>query len=289
MLAHIENDRLQVTISDAGAELMSIRSADGTEYLWQGDAAYWSDRAPNIFPYVARLTNGCYTYRGKTYHLPIHGFAPTAKFSPQDWEKTSVTFVLESNEAFYEMYPFRFRFSLRYHLEENTLHVEMKVENLDEKTMYFGLGGHPGINVPMEDGLAFEDYFLEFPEAKLRRVEFTPACFITGQEDPFPVKNGRLPLSHNMFDEDAIVLKGVPRKVTLRSEKGLRAVTLIAPDLPVYGFWHMPKTDAPYICLEPWSSLPSRQDVVEDLETQEDLISLEAGKTYVTTWSLLCE
>ena len=103
------------------------------------------------------------------------------------------------------------------------------------------------------------------------------------------MENGRLPLSHNMFDEDAIVLKGVPGKVTLRSEKSLRAVTLIAPDLPVYGFWHMPKTDAPYICLEPWSSLPSRQDVVEDLETQEDLISLEAGKTYVTTWSLVCE
>ena len=58
MLAHIENEFLQVTISDAGAELMSIRSADGTEYLWQGDAAYWSDRAPNIFPYVARLTDG---------------------------------------------------------------------------------------------------------------------------------------------------------------------------------------------------------------------------------------
>ena len=96
MLAHIENEFLQVTISDAGAELMSIRSADGTEYLWQGDAAYWSDRAPNIFPYVARLTDGCYTYQGKTYHLPIHGFAPTAKFSVRDWEKTTVTFTLEN-------------------------------------------------------------------------------------------------------------------------------------------------------------------------------------------------
>ena len=289
MLAHIENEFLQVTISDAGAELMSIRSADGTEYLWQGDTAYWSDRAPNIFPYVARLTDGCYTYQGKTYHLPIHGFAPTAKFSVRDWEKTSVTFILESNPEYYEMYPFRFRFSLRYHLEGAALHVEMKVENLDEKTMYFGLGGHPGINVPLEDGLCYEDYFLEFPEAHLRRVEFTPACFITGREEPFPVENNRLPLRHNMFDEDAIVLKGVPGKVTLRSEKGRSAVTLIAPDLPVYGFWHMPRTDAPYICLEPWSSLPSRQDVVEDLETQEDLICLEAGKTYLTTWSLLCE
>ena len=54
------------------------------------------------------------------------------------------------------------------------------------------------------------------------------------------------------------------------------------------GFWHMPKTDAPYVCLEPWSSLPSRQDVVEDLETQPDLISLPAGEVWTTTWSLRC-
>lgn len=289
MLAHIENEHLQVIISDAGAELMSIRSTSGTEYLWQGNAAYWSDRAPNIFPYVARLTNGCYTYQGKTYRLPIHGFAPTAKFTVTASEKTSVTFTLESNPEFYEMYPFAFRFHLRYSLEGSALQVEMKVENHDEKVMYFGLGGHPGINVPLEEGLSFEDYFLEFPEAALRRVEFTPACFITGNEQPFPLEGNRLPLSHDMFDDDAIVLKGVPGRVTLRSEKGQRAVTLTAPELPVFGFWHMPKTDAPYICLEPWSSLPSRQDVVEDLETQADLIRLEAGKTYVTTWSLLCE
>lgn len=289
MLYSIRNPFLNITVSDTGAELMSIRSVCGTEYLWQGDSAYWSDRAPNIFPYVARLTKGCYTYHGKAYPLPIHGFAPTAKFTVTRQTEDSVTFTLESNPEYFAMYPFLFRFSIRYYLESCTLHVEMKVENLDNKTMYFGLGGHPGINVPLEEGLTFEDYFLEFPESQLRRVEFTPACFITGREDPFPLDNGRLPLRHNMFDDDAIVLKGVPGQVTLRSEKGSRAVTLIAGDLPVYGFWHMPKTDAPYICLEPWSSLPSRQDVVEDLETQSDLIALEAGKTYVTTWSLRCE
>lgn len=289
MLYHIENEFLRVCASDAGAELMSIRTADGTEYLWQGDSAYWSDRSPNIFPYVARLTNGTYTYRGKAYQLPIHGFAPTAKFTVTEQQRDSVTFTLDSNPEYFATYPFLFRFSIRYHLEGTTLHTEMKVENLDEKSMYFGLGGHPGINVPLEDGLTFEDYFLEFPECRLRRVEFTPACFITGREDSFPLEDGRLPLRHNMFDDDAIVLKGVPGQVTLRSERGTRAVTLIAEDLPVYGFWHMPKTDAPYICLEPWSSLPSRQDVVEDLETQSDLIALDPGKTYVTTWSLRCQ
>lgn len=289
MLYHIENEYLHVAASSRGAELMSIHSAAGTEYLWQGDPSYWADRALNIFPYVARLTNGSYTYRGTTYQLPIHGFAPAAEFTVTEHTGDSVTFALESCPDFYVMYPFLFRFSIRYYLEGSTLHTEMKVENLDEKTMHFGLGGHPGINVPLEDGLVFEDYFLEFPEAELRRVEFTPACFITGREDPFPLENSRLPLSHNMFDDDAIVLKGVPGQVALRSEKGSRAVTLIAADLPIYGFWHMPKTDAPYICLEPWSSLPSRQDVVEDLEKQRDLITLDPGKTYVTTWSLTCK
>ena len=288
MLHTIDNGRLKVTVSTAGAELMSILSADGTEYLWQGDSKYWSDRAPNIFPYVARLTKGCYTYQGKTYQLPIHGFAPTAEFSVTDSSPDSVTFTLESSPALYEMYPFEFRFSIRYCLEEQTLHAEMKVENLDGKTMYFGLGGHPGINVPLEDGLTFEDYALVFPPSDLRRVEFTPACFITGKEDPFPLENNAYPLHHDMFDDDAIVLKGVAGEVTLCSSKGTRSVTLIAPDLPVYGFWHMPRTDAPYICLEPWSSLPSRQDVVEDLETQPDLLSLASGGIYTTTWSLRC-
>ena len=288
MLYHIRNEHLQVAVSAAGAELMSIKGVDGTEYLWQGDSAYWSDRAPNIFPYVARLTKGSYTYQGKTYHLPIHGFAPTALFTVTEESADAVTFSLESCPEFYEMYPFNFRFSIRYHLEGSTLHAELKVENLDNKAMFFGLGGHPGINAPLEEGLGFEDYYLQFPPCSPRRVEFTPACFITGREDPFPLENGKLPLHHDMFNDDAIVLKGMADRVTLRSDKGQRAVTLIAPDLPVYGFWHMPKTDAPYICLEPWSSLPSRQDVVEDLETQADLIRLEAGKTYMTTWSLQC-
>jgi galactose mutarotase-like enzyme len=286
MIHVIDNGQLCVNISTAGAELQSIKTADGTEYLWQGNNQYWGDRAPNIFPYVARLTNENYTYRGATYHLPIHGFAPTATFAVTDESSESITFTLESNPVYYEMYPFLFRFSIRYYLEDQTLHVDFIVENRDAKTMYFGIGGHPGINVPLEDGLTFEDYYLEFPNSSMRRVEFTPACFITGKDDPFEVNNNRYPLHHSMFDDDAIVLKGVGGRTKLASDKGRRSVTLIAPDLPVYGFWHMPRTDAPYICLEPWSSLPSRQDVVEDLQTQQDLIVLEAGKTYQATWSL---
>ena len=70
----IQNQELSVTVSDFGAELRSIRSKDGTEYLWQGDPTFWKDRAPNIFPYVARLTEGKYSLKGREYQMKIHGF-----------------------------------------------------------------------------------------------------------------------------------------------------------------------------------------------------------------------
>ena len=288
MMYTISSGCMRAVIDSTGAQLMSLQSADGTQYLWQGDPKYWSDRSLTIFPYVARLTQGSYRYQGQLYHMPIHGFAPTAAFSVTEQTDCAVTFTLESCPEFYAQYPFLFRYSIRYRLENATLHAEITVENKDEKTMYSGLGGHPGINVPLEKGLCFEDYVLEFPPCQPRRVEFTPACFITGRELPFPLEGNRLPLSHHMFDEDAIVLKGIPGEVTLKSLKGHRGVTLIAPDFPVFGFWHMPKTDAPYICLEPWSSLPSHQDVIEDLEKQVDLISLPAMGVYQTAWLLQC-
>ena len=51
MLHILENDVLRVAIDDHGAQLMSILGKkDNTEYLWQGDARYWKDRAIMLFP-----------------------------------------------------------------------------------------------------------------------------------------------------------------------------------------------------------------------------------------------
>lgn len=51
MLYSIKNEFMQVTVSDVGAELQSVKKAsDGTEYLWQGDKRYWGSRALNPVP-----------------------------------------------------------------------------------------------------------------------------------------------------------------------------------------------------------------------------------------------
>ena len=48
--------------------------------------------------------------------------------------------------------------------------------------MYFGIGGHPGFNIPMEEGLSFEDYELEFSRAcEPQRILFFTGVFCGGE------------------------------------------------------------------------------------------------------------
>lgn len=103
--AVIQNQFLRVEAETRGAQLLSIRSSDGTEYLWQGDPAYWPDRAPNLFPYVARLTDGKYYLDGRLYHMEIHGLAPYFDFALKEADPARMIFELSSNEKTLVAYP----------------------------------------------------------------------------------------------------------------------------------------------------------------------------------------
>lgn len=276
------NECLRVQASEKGAELWSICGADGAEYLWQGDPRFWEDRSPTIFPYVARLTEGMYTYGGHKYSMPIHGLAPYAAFEAEAVDGACMRFILNSDAATLAAYPFPFRFTVEYRLSGPSLTIAYIVENRGEGPMHFGAGVHPGINVPLEPGVPFESYALRFDEDSLpQRVNFTPDCFVAGGTTPYPLQASRaLPLRHDLFDEDAIILKDVPRRLVLSSPLGTRSVTFAFDDYPIFGLWHWPRREAPYVCLEAWTSLPSRKGVIEDLSTQPDLVRLEAGGTW---------
>lgn len=288
MLHTIRNDFMTVTADSLGAQLMSVTSAQGVEYLWNGDPAYWKGRAPLLFPYVGRLTNEVYTYGGKTYPLPRHGFAKLMDFSVIDSGQENITLRISDNEETRKMYPFSFHFDVSYVLEGSTLVILCAVENKGRETMYFGLGGHPGFRVPLEEGKAFTDYRLTFAQpSQPWQVQMSDSYMINGHETPYPLKDGvELHLRHDLFDHDAIILKNFERTVTLSAGEGTRGVTLSCPKMRYLGVWHQPKTDAPFVCLEPWVSLPSRQDVVEDLSQQNDLVSLEPGERYENRWTV---
>ncbi len=284
----IKNDRLKVVICDRGAELKSIQMPDGTEYLWQPDPEIWTGQAPNIFPYVARLTDETFTLDGTKYRMKIHGLVRYQTLAVEKKEEDCITFRLDANEETKAQYPYEFTYRITYVLEGSLLKITSTVENRDTRRMFFGIGGHPGFNVPMEEGLTFEDYYLEFSSpAKPYRVGFTDNCFLTGKDELYPLEDGRrIHLRHELFDHDAIVLKHADRTVTIKSDKGSRSVKVSYPDFQYVGFWHKPYKTAPYVCVEPWSSLPSRDGIVEDFAQQADLMHVDAGRIWETVWTV---
>ena len=288
MLYTIQNPQMRVTIDSLGAQLMSITAADGTEYLWGGDEAYWRNRAPNLFPYVGRLTEGRCTYGGKSYEMTRHGFANRTQFSALESGADHITLHMEDSGETRAVYPFAFAFDLVYALSGSTLSVTYRVTNRDGKEMYFGLGAHPGFRVPLEPGKAFTDYRLTFAQpCQPWQVLMSDDYLINGQEAPYPLEGGRsMPLRHDLFDHDAIILKNTDRTVTLSAGEGSRGVTVSYPRMRYLGVWHKPESDAPYVCLEPWLSLPSRHGVVEDLSQQNDLMALCPGETYENRWTV---
>lgn len=290
MLYEIRGEQISAVIDSLGAQLMSIKK-ENTEYLWQGDAEYWADRALTLFPYIARLTDGKYQYQGREYKMDIHGFAKDSEFQLIERKENEVILEICDTSETKKCYPFSFRFQVTYKIEGNRLSVSYRVENCQEETIYFAVGGHPGFQVPIEKGLRFDQYRLRFPESeKITRIEFTPDCFLTGKESVWELEQGKIKkLQHSLFNQDAIVIKDSGNIVQLYAPDGKRSVTVEYPDMKYLGIWHTPGKEAPYVCLEPWSALPSRKGIIEDLATQPDLTALEGAGVYNNTWSIILE
>ena len=289
MIYTIENDALTVQISSLGAELYSIKSGDGCEYLWQGDSKYWSGRAPIMFPICGRFFGGKYTYLGKEYEMGSHGIARHSEFSLVSQEKSKITLSLVGNEETKKSYPFDFAFDVTFSLKGASLTVEYKVKNTDDKDLIFGLGGHPAFNVPLEKGLKFEDYSVEFPnECDAFMLDLSPTCFCTRNDKLYlGGKTKKIDLKHSLFDNDAIFLYNTPKMITLSSQKGEKSVTIKFDNMKYVGLWHATKTDAPYVCIEPWCSSPSDDGVVDNLLTKKEMVHLAPNMIHKTKYEII--
>lgn len=289
MIYFIENDYLFVKVSSLGAELTSIFNKDsGVEYLWQGDEAYWSGQAPIMFPICGRLFEGKYTYLGKEYTMPNHGIARSSEFSLLKQKDNEITLSLSADDNTKENYPFNFTFNVTYKIVNKTLTVTYTVINKDTRELIFAVGGHPAFNVPLNEEGSFEDYYVEFgSECSPLRVDFSPTCFCTKDDKLFTQGTiKRIDLKHELFDNDAIFLYNVDKTITLKSDSHKYSVTMKYDRMKYLGLWHMPKTDAPYVCIEPWTSIPANDGVIDNLLTKEEMIHLPVGYTYNNSYSI---
>ena len=275
----ISNGILTAEIDETGAQLSRLADKD-TEYLWNADPEIWARHAPVLFPFVARLPGQQYRYKGKMYGpIKNHGLAPYADFTVESRDVTSCTMLMETTPEMHSLYPFDYGFRVRYVLYGNTLNISYLVTNKGDDTMYYGMGSHPGFNVPIAKGLEFEDYFVEFPEAGdvMSRV-FSPDRCATDTDVPYPLKGNRIPLNHRLFDNDAICMRNTGHLAVIRSDKDTRRIEVRYPDTPWCAIWHKPQTDAPYVCIEPWFTLPGKQGI-NDIAERDDFRRLAPSQS----------
>ena len=93
----ISNKQLTIQVSPHGAELCSI-VANGKEYLWQADPAFWKRHSPVLFPIVGSVWEHEYRNEGIPYTLTQHGFARDMEFTLISEKEDEVRYRLVSNE-----------------------------------------------------------------------------------------------------------------------------------------------------------------------------------------------
>ena len=165
---------------------------------------------------------------------------------------------------------------------------KIKPAAIGKETLFYGIGSHPGFSVPLNKKLQFEDYYLEFPQAThIQRRIFTEDCLDTGKEEPFLLdRNQRLPLKHSLFDNDAIILFHTGGCAQLKSDKDSHSLTITYPQTPICALWHTVGTQAPFLCIEPWCSLPSQNNVIK-LESKSDFFCLKEKEERSHSLSIL--
>ena len=149
--------------------------------------------------------------------------------------------------------------------------------------LYFWVAGEP-----LLEGETFEDYTMTFAEkCEPRQLCMSETCYYLGETKPFKVRCGKsFKLSHDLFDNDAIFLTDMAGEVTLKGGVSKRFVKVTYPGMKYVGFWHKPRTEAPYVCIEPWMSVPADDGKVDDLETKRDMLRLASGAEYEQSFTI---
>lgn len=282
----LENEQLRVKVKEEGAELCSLQhKKNGLEYLWQADPAVWARHAPVLFPIVGRLKDNRYQYEGKTYTMGQHGFARDHQWELEASRPGQLVFLLKETAKSLQHYPFSFELRTIYSLEGDTLSVAYEVKNINEGEMPFSIGAHPGFRCPLQEGEAYEDYYLRFEKEESLNRQLLTDGLRNGKTSPVPLQNGReLPLDTSLFKSDAIVLEGVASSwLELRSRNHAHGLRFTMEGFPYLGIWTKPGNHE-FICLEPWHGVADKLEAeniaATDIRQKEGIRILPGGEKF---------
>lgn len=285
----LQNSKLKISIKQKGAELCGIQSIKkNTQFMWDANPNVWSSFAPNLFPIIGMLKDDTYIFNNETYKLPKHGFIRHNKDIIVDRKtKNSITFKLTSSSETLKMFPFHFEFYISYVLQDNSLKIEHTIINTGNQPMYFSLGGHPAFKCPVFENEKYDDYFLEFEHKENSSTHLinTDNGLISSKTKSIFNNTNKLPLNHELFNDDALIFKDLKsKKVHLKSKNHGEILSFKYNDFTYLGVWAKPEGD--YVCIEPWLGIADSENTNQEFTTKEGNTKLDANKTFKASYTI---
>ena len=266
---------IEIISKKEGAELTSIKF-DGQEKLHDG-INDWNRHSSVLFPIVGQLKNGEAIIENETYKMKQHGFARDSVFE----EIGENSYLLKYNEETLKKYPYKFELYISYETTENSVTTKYKVKNIDEKEIFFGLGGHPAFKCDYRNA-----------EIKFEQNEENAEIFqldngllkLEPEETTNFIKTDKIKLTANIFDNDAIIMKNLKsNKVTLiENEKEILEFDFT--DFPYLAIWSKP--GANFVCIEPWFNTTDKVNSDGIFKSKENILKLDPNKTFECSYTV---
>ena len=271
----LRSGAIAATIKADGAELCSLKNADGLELLWQAGPE-WPRHSPVLFPIVGRVKNDEYRHRGKTYPMKQHGFAREHRFDWTERAPNSCKLVLADNETTRAQFPFAFRLEVTHAVDHADLKVTFDVTNTGDEMLPASIGGHPGFIWPLLPGLTKESHSLTFSDEEPAPIRRIGDGLLLAKPEPTPIRGKVLALSERLFDEDAVILdRPASRSVRYAADRG-PSIEMFFEGFPELGIWSK-RGGAPFVCLEPWHGYASPQEFDGEFSDKPGLMLIAPG------------
>lgn len=250
----IASEELSLAINPLGAELSSLRDAERRELMTDADPAFWTGRAPLLFPIVGRLMDDKYRLDGQEYALPQHGFARRQAFALVEQSASRAVFRLTDNDETRAVYPFAFTLDAAFTLSGATLAMDITVTNTGDRDMPASFGFHPAFAWPLPYGGTKEEHRILFAEDEPGKLSaIVEGGWIDADGWDSPLDGRTLHLTDDLFERDALVWNPVAsQSLSYGTESGPQLV-FDFPATPALGLWTKP--GAHYVCVEPWHGI----------------------------------
>jgi aldose 1-epimerase len=251
-----------------------------------------SGRGQVLIPWPNRIRDGSYTFDGERHQLPIddvdeqdaiHGLVRWSSWTVAEREPHRVVMAHRLHAR--PGYPFSLQLGIEYRLSDEGLRVRTTATNRGTAPCPFGSGAHPYLTVGAE---TVDSVTLRAPGSTVLRSDGrgipVGAESVEGTECDFrrprPIGGTRL---DNAFtdlerDEDGLA------RVALRNPRDGRSLTLWVdesyPYLMLFTGDPLPDVARRSLAVEPMTCPP------DAFRSGEDLIRLEPGASFTSTWGI---